>query len=367
MLLEAGVEVTIGHDAANVPEGAEVVASSAIPADIQRWLGARCAAVRSSWRVARAWSLDCGRRRPRKDDDGVHDRVLPRPARDDPTFVIGGHVPQLGAGARQGTGWTVAEGDESDGSLLELPATIAVVTNIDHDHHSAFASRAEVEHLFAAWLAGTAAGATVIRGDDVALDAGVSLAVPGEHNRQNAACAVEALVSAGFERAAVEDVVAGFTGVARRLEAHGVVDGVALFDDYAHHPAEVAATLGAARSLLEDDGRLVVLFQPHLYSRTAYMAHEFGAALAAADAVCVTEIYPAREQPLPGVTARLVVDALAARRPGMRLGVASSIRGQCTTRIAVGASRRPHADGRRGRRSRRHPPRQESGSRDRER
>ena len=325
-LEKLGIAVTIGHDAANVPHEFEVVASSAIGPDNPEVAGRpfrRRAAVLGEL-------LEPG---PSIVVAGAHGKTttasmiaycLDRLG-DDPTFVIGGDVPQLGANARDGSGWTVAEGDESDGSLLELAPTVAVITNIDHDHHSAFASHGEVAELFDTWLSGRAAGAALVRGEDVSLGADVVLAVPGEHNRANAACAVAALEHAGFDRAALETTIAGFSGAARRLEPHGSVADVALYDDYAHHPAEVDAALRAARTLIEGEGRLLVLFQPHLFSRTIYLAHEFGQALALADSVCVTAIYAAREQPRAGVSAKLVVDALACKRPGMLLGLGSTL------------------------------------------
>ena len=325
--LEAsGIAVTIGHDAANVPDGFEVIASSAIRPDNAEVHGRQ---------VRRRAALLAELLEPGRSIvvAGAHGKTttasmiaycLDRLG-DDPTFVIGGDVPQLGTNARHGTGWTVAEGDESDGSLLELTPTIAIVTNIDHDHHSAFASRAEVVELFESWLSGRAAGAALVRGESASLAADVVLAVPGEHNRANAACAVDALEHAGFDRAAVEQTIAGFTGAARRLESHGSAGGVELYDDYAHHPAEVEAALRAARALLDANGRLLVLFQPHLFTRTEYLAHEFGAALAMADSVCVTAIYAAREEPRPGVDANLVVAALARQRPGMRIGLGSRL------------------------------------------
>jgi UDP-N-acetylmuramate--alanine ligase len=116
-------------------------------------------------------------------------------------------------------------------------------------------------------------------------------------------------------------VLVEFAGAGRRLERRGEVRGVTLLDSYAHHPAELAADLAALR----DGGRVLALFQPHLYSRTLYLAHEFAAALAAADAVCVTEIYPAREQPVAGVSGKLVVDELARIRPGMTIGWAPAL------------------------------------------
>jgi UDP-N-acetylmuramate--alanine ligase len=229
----------------------------------------------------------------------------------DPAWLIGADVPQLGGNAGTGSGLLVVEGDESDRTIGALRPRIAVVTNVDLDHHTTFASRAEVEALFEGWLAGVP---EVVRGDDLAPYDG-ALALAGEHNRRNAACAVAALERAGVSREEVAVVLAEFTGAGRRLERHGEAGGVTVFDDYAHHPAEITATLAAAR----DRGRLLVLFQPHLYSRTRHLAAELADALAAADAVAVADIYPAREQPVEGVTGKLVVDALAERRPGMPL------------------------------------------------
>ena len=141
------------------------------------------------------------------------------------------------------------------------------------------------------------------------------LALAGKHNRRNAASALAALAYTGVSPEQAEPVLAEFTGAGRRLERRGEAGGVELYDDYAHHPAEIGATLQAAR----DGGRLLVLFQPHLYSRTRHLARELAAALAAADAVAVAEIYAAREQPMTGVSGKLIVDALAERRPGMPL------------------------------------------------
>jgi UDP-N-acetylmuramate--alanine ligase len=229
----------------------------------------------------------------------------------DPAWLIGGDVPQLGGNAGLGAGWLVVEGDESDRTIAALRPRIAVVTNVDLDHHTTFASRAEVEALFAQWLADVP---DVVRGDDVQPYEG-RLGLPGAHNRRNAACAIAALELAGIARDEVTAVLEDFTGAGRRLERRGEAAGIEVLDDYAHHPAEIDATLDAAR----DGGRLLVLFQPHLYSRTRHLATELAAALAAADAVAVADVYPAREQPLPGVTGKLVVDALAERRPGMPL------------------------------------------------
>jgi UDP-N-acetylmuramate--alanine ligase len=146
--------------------------------------------------------------------------------------------------------------------------------------------------------------------------------VPGKHNRRNAAAALAALELAGVARADAERVIVEFGGAGRRLERRGEAGGVTVLDSYAHHPAELAADLEAVRG---GSGRVVALFQPHLYSRTRHLAHGFARALAGADAVCVTEIYAAREERLPGVTGRLIVDELARVRPGLRVGWAPSV------------------------------------------
>ena len=231
---------------------------------------------------------------------------------DDPAFLIGGEVPQLGGNARAGRGWLVVEGDESDRTIAALRPEVAVVTNVDLDHHSEFASRTEVELLFAQWLS---AAPKSVRGDELE-PVELELAVRGEHNRHNAAVALAAIELAGFPRDEAARVLREFRGVGRRLEPRGEIGGVAVVDSYAHHPAELAADIAAMR----DGGRILVLFQPHLYSRTRHLAHEFGVALASADVVAVTDVYRAREEPIEGVTGKLVVDAAAEARPGMDLG-----------------------------------------------
>jgi UDP-N-acetylmuramate--alanine ligase len=231
---------------------------------------------------------------------------------DDPAFLLGGEVPQLGGNARAGAGWLVVEGDESDRTIASLHPEIAVVTNIDLDHHTEFASHAEVESLFVEWLAAAGKG---VRGEELE-PVDFELAVPGEHNRRNAAVALAAIELAGRSRDDAARVLRDFSGAARRLEPRGEAGGVQVIDSYAHHPQELAADIAAVR----DGGRILVLFQPHLYSRTRHLAHEFGAALASADVAAVTDVYRAREQPMDGVTGKLIVDAVAEARPGMELG-----------------------------------------------
>ena len=234
----------------------------------------------------------------------------------DPAWLIGGEVPQLGRNASAGSGWLVVEGDESDRTVERLGARIAVVTNIELDHHAEYASEAEVAELLERWLEAAPAS---VRGWELE-PAALELAVPGEHNRRNAATALAALGLAGVEPAEAAPVLARFEGVGRRFQVVGEAGGVTVVDDYAHHPSEIAATIAAARE--RGGARILVLFQPHLYSRTRHLAAELGAALSAADAVCVTDVYPAREEPVAGVDGLLVVRTLA---PDVRAGWAPTV------------------------------------------
>jgi UDP-N-acetylmuramate--alanine ligase len=299
-----GIRVEISDDPPVPPEGWEPYVSTAfagrIPGKTRAELLAELVSLRDSIVVAGAHG--------KTTTSGMIAFCLERLGRE-PAWLIGADIPQLGGNAGTGTGWLVVEGDESDRTISALRPRIAVVTNVDLDHHTTFGSRAEVEELFDEWLANVP---EVVRGEDLSPYEG-PLAVPGLHNRRNAAAALAALELAGVprEEAAVE--LAEFRGAARRLEWRGEAGNVEVFDDYAHHPAEIAATLEALR----DGARLLVLFQPHLYSRTRHLARELAAALAQADVVAVTDVYAAREEPVDGVSGKLVVDALAERRPGM--------------------------------------------------
>lgn len=223
----------------------------------------------------------------------------------DPAWLVGAPVPQLGSNAGFGGGYLVVEGDESDRTVFSLPAEIAVVTNVELDHHSEFTSRSELESEFARW----AGAATHVVRDAPAFEG--RLALPGAHNRANAGAALAALELAGVPRDDAGGALERFTGTGRRFEIHEH-GAVTIVDDYGHHPTEVAVTIAAARERFPGK-RIRVLFQPHLYSRTRHLADELAEALAAADDVTVTDVYPAREQPVPGVTGRLVVDELSDR------------------------------------------------------
>jgi UDP-N-acetylmuramate--alanine ligase len=300
-LRAAGIEPVVGHDAANLPEGAEVVVSTAIGPDNPELALARERGVEPIHRGALLAEL-CAEKRLIA-IAGTHGKTTTaamlawalRGLGADPAFFIGGEVPGLGpdgttANAGWGTGeWVVAEADESDASFLALGPEIAVVTNVEMDHHSRWGSEAELRAAFDEFTAGASA---VARPQDLDLD--VALAVPGRHNLLNARAAIAAAELAGFDRDAVANAIADFPGVHRRLELKGERGGARIYDDYAHHPTEVRAALSALRELAP--ARLFAIFQPHLYSRTKAFAEQFGAALALADAVAVLDVYPAREE-----------------------------------------------------------------------
>ncbi len=298
----AGIDVSIAPEPV-VPDGWEAVVSSAfdVPGTSRAELLAELVSLQRSIVVAGAH----GKTTTTAMIAFVLDRL-----RLDPSFLIGGEIPQLGGNARAGEGWLVVEGDESDRTISSLRPEIAVVLNVDLDHHATFGSLAEVRALFDAWLTHVP---NVVLGEELEPVA-FELQLPGEHNRRNAAAALAALELAGVDRARAEEALREFAGAGRRFELRGG-DGVRVYDDYAHNPAKVVAALAAAREL--DPRRVLVLFQPHLYSRTRHLSHEFARALSSADAVAVTDVYAAREEPAEGVTGKLVVDALAELRPGM--------------------------------------------------
>jgi UDP-N-acetylmuramate--alanine ligase len=338
-LRHAGLEPAVGHDAANLPEGAEVVVSTAIGADNPELALARERGVEPIHRGALLAEL-CAEKRLIA-IAGTHGKTTTtamavwalRAIGADPAFFVGGEVPGLGedggaANAEWGEGeWVVAEADESDASFLELKPEIAVVTNVEMDHHSRWGSLAELHRAFRQFLAPAAAAVLPAdsglddlagKGRRLGFDAEVpgpadlSLAVPGLHNRANARAALAAIELAGLDADAAASALADFPGVRRRLELKGSRDGVRVYDDYAHHPTEVRAALSALREL--EPEWLIAVFQPHLYSRTKALGEEFGMALTLADEVVVLDVYPAREEPvgeLAGVSGLEVAQAAA--------------------------------------------------------
>jgi UDP-N-acetylmuramate--alanine ligase len=354
-LRAAGIEPVIGHDATNLPAGAEVVVSSAIPDDNPELAAARAAGAAILHRGDLLGELSRMKRTIAV--AGTHGKTTTasmaalalRECGRDPAFLIGGELRAAATNARWGTGeWAVIEADESDRSFLKLARDIAVVTNVELDHHATYRTLGELEAAFAdftrpASLRVLGAGLDLpgdgeavsfgieegaLRGERLELRPGgsrftvegtsVELRVPGRHNVLNALAALAACRAAGLEPAEAAPPLVRFTGAGRRFEERGrTASGALVYDDYAHHPTEVRATLEAARTL--QPARLIACFQPHLYSRTRMLAREFGRALALADLVVVLDVYPARElaEDFPGVSglsvARAAADAAGGR------------------------------------------------------
>jgi UDP-N-acetylmuramate--alanine ligase len=290
----------------------------------------------------------------------------------DPTSFVGGAVQGEESNLRVGADdvWVV-EADEYDRAFLELSPTVAVVTSLEADHLDLYASQDEISETFEAFLsgmdeAGTAvlsndyeasreltvpegrqgltfgltgsANLTVsnvtneglattftVKRDGVAMGE-VTIGLPGKHNVSNALSAIGATLSVGADWNAIRDGLAAFRGVRRRFEVMGEVDGVMIVNDYAHHPTEITQTLMAARSVW--DGRIVAVFQPHLYSRTRDFADGFIASLSGADVVCLTDVYPAREIPIPGISGRTIADGIEGSHYEANLDkLADSVRG----------------------------------------
>jgi UDP-N-acetylmuramate--alanine ligase len=376
-LRAAGIDPALGHDAEQVPADAEVVVSTAVPEDNPELVRARERGQRVIHRGELLAEL-CLRRRLLA-IAGTHGKTTTAAmciwalwaTGADPAFFLGGELPGAGpdgsatnAGWGEGD-WVVAEADESDASFLKLQPEVAVITNLELDHHSRWSSLTELSDAFAAFASpasGLVTGADVrLPGQDAqrvvrfalepeaggqardaellateieaepggrsrfravgaGIDAGVRLPVPGRHNVANALAALGGLSQIGAEVEACAAALAEFPGVARRLALKGESHGARVYDDYAHHPTEVAATLQAAREL--GPRRLIAAFQPHLYSRTKALASELGAALAAADEVAVLDVYPAREEPvgpLEGVSGLMVASATADHARGRRV------------------------------------------------
>ncbi len=338
---------SVGHRAENVPagDGVELVYSSAVPEENVERVAARERGVAERSRAELLGELSALRRTIAV--AGAHGKTTTsamlvhalRGADLDPGWLIGGSAGGGLANAHWSDGeWLVVEADESDRSMLSLSVEIAVVTNVELDHHTEFGSLEELREVFREFLDGPrhavildrpellelrAAGeAAPYEVHDLALTEGgsrfgwrdheVTLAVPGAHNALNATAALEAARLAGAGAGGSIEGLAGFHGAGRRFQLLGsMARGARVYDDYAHHPTEVAATLDAARTL--PHSRLIAVFQPHLYSRTSSLAREFGAALARADVAVVLDVYPAREraEDHPGVNGLLVAQAAA--------------------------------------------------------
>jgi UDP-N-acetylmuramate--alanine ligase len=364
MLREGGIEPAIGHSADHVADGVELVVSTAVPADNPDLAAARergapvlhrgeLLAQTAALRLLIAVSGTHGK----TTTAAMIAHVLAECGLD-PSYAIGAEL--IGANSAWGEGlWMVAEADESDRSFLQLRPEIAVVTNVELDHHATYGSRLELDDAFRDFLARlTMGGAAVVwerpelralaperapvvtfdieedgsrpatfAARDLQLEDGgvnfeltregvpvcrVQLPVPGGHNVLDALAALAACELAGCELERAAAALRTFRAAGRRFELKGTGRGIRVYDDYAHHPTEVAATLAAARAL--EPKRLVAVFQPHLYSRTLHLHRELGRALAVADVAVVLDVYPARERQegeLAGVSGKLVADACA--------------------------------------------------------
>ncbi len=363
-LAEAGIEVHVGHDPANLGDARTVVVSSAIRESNVELAQARRRGLRVWHRSAALGALMLGRRGV--SITGTHGKTtttgmtaeLLTALGADPGYVIGSPLASTGSSSRLGAGEAfVVEADESDGSFLQYPSEVVAITNIEADHLDNWGTAENYFDGFVALATGPGVATVVLSADDpgtralrpriegdgrrvitfgespdadirlsdpvvdtaaaaatltAADDAGpLRLAVPGRYHLHHAAAASAIGRARGLDGPALRAAAGTFRGTHRRFSFVGEVGGARIYDDYAHHPTEVRALLAAARPLA-GDGRLVVCFQPHLFSRTRDFAGDFGAALAAADEVIVLDVYPAREDPIPGVTGELVAEAARA-------------------------------------------------------
>jgi len=354
-LRELGARISIGHDAANLGDADTLVVTGALWQDNPEYVLARERGIPVLHRSqALAWLIRSHRL---VSVAGAHGKTTSTGMivtgllglGQDPSFVNGGVIESLGVSAASGADdLFVVEADESDGSFLLYDTAVALITNVDPDHLDHYGSLEAFEAAFVEF-ARNASELVVISSDDPGAvhvttrladkklitfgeDAGsdvrvhsigtagpvsftvhwagrdysTTLRIPGKHNAINAAGAFAVLVGLGFDPTASLEAISAFGGTQRRFELHGTVRGVSVYDDYAHHPTEVAAALSAARTVV-GTGRIIAVHQPHLYSRTRMFAQEFAATLEKhADQTIVLDVYGAREDPEPGVTGALV-------------------------------------------------------------
>ncbi len=361
-----GADVRLDHDAGNI-DGADLVAvSTAIPPDNPEVVAAQAAGIPVLRRAELLAALITGHRgllvagTHGKTTTTAMTTVALQAAGLDPSFAIGGRLHEAGTSAHHGTGEVfVAEADESDSSFLAFEPDCAIVTNVDLDHHDHFADLAAVDAAFRAFLDRRSPGAPAIvcvddpgalrlleaasgpvrtYGRGPAADIRIThedyeahgsrfsvldgdqelgqfrLRLAGHHNVTNATAAIAAALWAGADLEAVRDGLGRFSGTQRRFQRIGESHGVTVVDDYAHHPTELAASLSSARQIAPS-GRILAVFQPHRYSRTAALGADLGRALEAADVAIVADVYGAGETPVAGVTGALVADA--ARQVGV--------------------------------------------------
>jgi len=342
----AGISVTMGHDPDHVDGSAELIVSSAVPRDHPERL--RAAELGSGVLLRGELLAEFTRIRDTVVVAGAHGKstttaMICHAAVScgvDVSMALGATLPTLGGNMRAGSSpWFVVEGDESDRTLAGLSARIAVVTNIELDHHANFAGDGDIDELYASWLRSLGSAAQIVAGPGERITrvlSGVpgsvvrfgedearlvrlegSLPVPGRHNALNADAALHVLGLLDVSEDAALEALTDFPSVGRRYQEIGQAGGVRVVDDYAHHPTEVAAAIQAARTRATAGGRVVAIFQPHLYSRTQALWSEFADALTGADRVLLLPIYGAREAAMPGVTSELIAGPLRERAPGV--------------------------------------------------
>ena len=380
-LAQLGIEVAVGHAAKHVGHADVVVISSAVRSDNPEVLEAK---KRSIPVIPRAEMLgELMRGKLGIAIAGSHGKTTTTTllahvmlaANEDPTVVIGGKVDAIGGNAKLGQGrWVVAEADESDGSFLHLPATFAIVTNIDNDHLDHFGTLERIEEAFVDFVGKLPFyGSAVVCADDqgvqrclarftkpvltygintpqahyvgseIEIDANRSrfsvhfgkeslgqfeLRMPGEHYVRNALAVVALAHSLGIDLSTIRKGLGAFDGVKRRFETKWVDSQKKqrVIDDYAHHPTEVAATLTAARKSWPD-GRVLCVFQPHRYTRTRSCYEAFLHAFSGADLLWIVDIYPAGEDPIPGVDAKTLVRDLQLRNPKIKVAHLPEVEG----------------------------------------
>ena len=333
-LREAGIEVFIGHDAANVNGAEAIFYSSAIPHDNPEWLAGRAANIpfyhRSQLMAhisnAAKISIAVSGTHGKSTTSAMIAHILTE-AGGNPTAILGAVYPPFNSNLRIGDpDLVVVEADESDGSFTLLKPTVAVVLNVEPEHLENYdESEDELWRAFEMFCAGAKENllnfedkplmelASFYKTHPFSTQTALRLPVPGTHNKSNASAAIKASTVCGVDSAVAAQSLESFAGTLRRFERKGEARGVLVYDDYGHHPTEVRATLEAAREFL---GRpIMVVFQPHRYSRTQALYRDFGASFGAADKIIITQLYSAHETPIEGVSGRLVYDEVRAHNP----------------------------------------------------
>lgn len=359
-LIDSGADVAIGHRAENVRDVDLVTHSTAVPADNPELVEARRRSIPVLRRaeilsaITRAWRTVAVAGTHGKTTTSAMLTAALQGSGLDPAFIVGGDLRDLGTGAAVGQGpLLVVEADESDGTFVELDAHGVIVTNVEPDHLEHYGGFDKLEGAFVRFVSqaagprvlclddpgsarlseqtpsvtyGTTSGATWRIVEPHPTPSGITVTVegpqgsvvlrlrqPGMHNARNATAALAMAVELGADPQRAADALSSFGGVGRRFEPRGEAAGVRFVDDYAHLPTEVSAALAAARSL--GPGRLVVVFQPHRYSRTEQLWSTFANSFGEADVLFVTGIYPSGEKPRPGITGQLVADAVLGSHP----------------------------------------------------